>query len=192
MNLVLLSGGLDSTVALAMTVQSGEPTAALAVDYGQRHRKELMSAEWLADYYKVSLTTLQAPHLRKISTTQGHGEGTVVPGRNLMLIGLATAHSLMLGGGRIILGVNHDDAAGYPDCRMEFLRAAKEAVRLGSDNKCRLTAPLKNLTKAEVYKMALRLEVPIEDTWSCYEGKELPCGSCGACQDMAKAVKSCS
>ena len=89
----------------------------------------------------------------------------------------------------IYYGAHSDDAAGnaYPDCSEVFKNAMNQAIYEGSGRQLRVEAPFVNLTKADVVKKGLELNVPYELTWSCYEGGEKPCGKCGTCIDRAKA-----
>ena len=92
----------------------------------------------------------------------------------------------------IYYGAHSDDAAGsaYPDCSTEFNDAMNEAIYLGSGKQVRIEAPFVKWTKSEVVKEGLRLKVPYELTWSCYEGADTPCGVCGTCIDRAKAFET--
>ena len=89
----------------------------------------------------------------------------------------------------IYYGAHSDDAAGnaYPDCSDAFNNAINDAIYIGSGNQLKVEAPFVNLTKADIVKIGLELKVPYELTWSCYEGKDRPCGTCGTCIDRAQA-----
>ena len=120
------------------------------------------------------------------------GEGTVdtyVPFRNGLFLSFAAAVAVSVGAAVIYYGAHADDAAGraYPDCTPEFETAMNQAIYEGSGRTCRLEAPLLNWNKAGVVKEGLRLHVPYELTWSCYEGGDVPCGVCGTCRDRAAA-----
>lgn len=190
MTVVLLSGGLDSAVCLALEAKQVD---CLTVDYGQRHRKEIDAAANLADMYGARHTVIELdPRLfqgsaltggRPIPT--GHAEtpdATYVPARNTVLLALAAAYSESIGSRRIVIGANADDAGAYPDCGRKYLELFRDLLLAGTVGHVWVQAPLLGKTKSEVRQMAAGLGVPVELTWSCYAGNETPCGVCGACQ----------
>lgn len=196
---VLLSGGLDSAVVLAMALRDGE-VSALTIDYGQRHRREIESAKAVADYYAV-------PHLvAKVDPAVFGGsaltcdrevpdgaavepDATYVPARNTVLLALATARAESIGARCIAIGANADDAGGYPDCRRKYLESFREVLLTGTVGHVWLTAPLLGYAKNDVVDLARQIGVPIELTWSCYRGGDDPCGTCGACELRNEAMR---
>jgi 7-cyano-7-deazaguanine synthase len=102
-----------------------------------------------------------------------------------MLIALAASRAESIGAQRIVIGCNKDDAAGYPDCRREYLEAFRDVLISGTVNHVWVDAPLLTLTKKEVINHAQELGVPIGMTYSCYRGEPQACGRCGACEVMA-------
>lgn len=187
-SLVLLSGGLDSAVALA-----NEPSVieALTVDYGQRHSREIDSARRLAAYYGVPHTIVSVdPRLFEGSalTTEAVPDGvaaepdaTYVPARNTVLLALAAARAEVIGAGIVVIGCNADDFNAYPDCRRKYLEAFRDVLSEGTLSHVWVSAPLLDLTKADVVALSKDLEVPVDMTWSCYRGGVVECGKCGAC-----------
>lgn len=185
---VLLSGGLDSAVTLAM-----HPDAdCLTVDYGQRHRREIDSARKVAAHYGAAHTVATVdPILFKgsaltddIKVPDGHAESpdaTYVPARNTVLLALAAAYAESIGARKIVIGANADDAAGYPDCRSSYIQAFRDVLLQGTIGHVWVAAPLLGFTKVGVLALATELDVPVELTWSCYAGMDVPCGTCGAC-----------
>ncbi len=194
MNVVLLSGGIDSTLALALTLTHGDADT-ITVDYGQSHRRELDAAAKIAAHYNVRNTVITIGGLRFDSALTGLGDiptghaeqpdTTYVPGRNTILLALAASRAESIGADRIVIGCNKDDAAGYPDCRREYLEAYRDVLQAGTVNPVWVDAPLLNLTKKEVINHAEELDVPIGLTYSCYRGEPQACGRCGACEVMA-------
>lgn len=215
--LVLSSGGVDSTTCLAFAVDKlgAENVSSVSIFYGQKHKKELQCAAQLADYYKVKHYELDLSMTFKNSncallenSSQDIEEGsystqiavhgkvnTYVPFRN----GLFLASVASLAGSiypddevEIYLGAHADDAAlnAYADCSMEFIEAMNKAISLGTYSKERIVAPFAGQNKAEVVKTGLKLKVPYEMTWSCYEGKDKPCGKCATCIDRRKAFEA--
>ena len=211
--LVLLSGGLDSSVCLGLAVKeygAGE-VLALSVFYGQKHDKELKAAEDIASYYGVRRLTLdlgeifkdsdctlltgskeEIPHedyAKQLEMTGGAPVSTYVPFRNGLFLSSAASVALANGCEVIYYGAHADDAAGnaYPDTSVEFNRAMSEAIYLGSGNALRIVAPFIDKSKSDVVAEGLRAGVPFELTWSCYEGHDKACGVCGTCRDRRRA-----
>lgn len=186
-SVVLLSGGIDSTVALAHT----KAELALSVNYGQIHRRELHAAAAIAKHYGVehhevniaSALDIPCALTGRGKIPDGHAEApdaTFVPGRNIVLLSLATAWANKWGYGAVVIGANADDNAGYPDCRPGFIERVKEATLTGYG--VTVWAPLLRMTKRQVIEYGRELEIPFDLTWSCYRGGADPCGRCGACE----------
>lgn len=191
-SVVLLSGGIDSAVAMALTTASGGDVCALTVDYGQRHRREIRAAFAVANYYGVEHRVIAMdPMLFQGSALTGdtalpaghadQPDATYVPARNTVLLALAAAYAESRGAGQVVIGANADDAAAYPDCRPSYIEAFRDVLSTGTVGHTWVHAPLLYLTKPEVLTRADELGVPLELTWSCYAGGDQPCGRCGAC-----------
>ncbi len=213
--LVLTSGGVDSTTCLAFAVEQygRENVVALSITYGQKHAKELEAAKKVTAHYGVehlcldltnvfaeSDCSLLAHSEREIpqksyadqqKETEGAPVSTYVPFRNGLFLSAAASVALSKDCEVVCYGAHSDDAAGnaYPDCSAEFVEAMDAAIQSGSGGGLRLEAPFVTLTKADVVREGLRLGVPYELTWSCYEGGERPCGVCGTCRDRARAFQ---
>lgn len=201
---VLLSGGLDSTTALGVARSRGFACHALTVRYGQLHEVELEAASRVAEALGVTAHRVVEVDLRPLATSAltdpsiavpkdrpyadigvpGDVPPTYVPARNTVLLALALAWAETLGARDIFLGVNVLDASGYPDCRLEFVRAfealAQLATRAGG---IRIEAPLIALTKAEIIKLGQSLGIDYALTHSCYDPDPsgAACGRCDAC-----------
>lgn len=176
-SVILLSGGLDSAVCLAMC----RPEWALAVNYGQPHAvEELACAVRLARAYGADLTVASV----SMPSEPGDGDPAMFwPGRNLVLLSLAAAFAQRVGADEVIIGANRDDHDSYPDCRPEFFAAAVPALGV------EINAPLLHLTKPEIGALADEHGVPVRSTWSCYypvSGQV--CGSCDACAGRERAL----
>lgn len=213
--LVLTSGGVDSTTCLAMAVEKygRENVVALSVSYGQKHVKEIEASTKVAEYYGVEHIYLdlakifaysncsllahsaaEIPHesyAKQLSETDGEPVSTYVPFRNGLFLSSAASIALSKDCDVIYYGAHSDDAAGnaYPDCSSVFNDAMSKAIYEGSGRKLKIAAPFVDWTKKDVVKEGLRLKVPYELTWSCYEGKDKPCGVCGTCIDRKKAFE---
>jgi 7-cyano-7-deazaguanine synthase len=200
--IALLSGGLDSATAAALAQEEGYRVIGLSFDYGQRHRRELEAARLvaarlgLAEHLtiNVNLAAWGGSALTDAAIPvpcEGVQDGTIpstyVPGRNTVFIALGLSLVEARGAERLVLGVNAVDYSGYPDCRPDYLAAFQTLADLASKagregHGARLWAPLVTCSKAEIVRQALRLGVPIADTWSCYGGGTKPCGVCDSCR----------
>ena len=194
--LVLLSGGQDSTTCLAIALKKYHgQVAAIAFDYGQRHKRELKSAVSVADVvgvpYEIIKIKLPWKGSSLIDTRKKipiHGKirkeipSTYVPGRNTIFLSFATSYAEAIGAQSIFIGANAIDYSGYPDCRPGFIKAFQKVIKAGTkNNKIKVRAPLIKKTKAQIIQLAMKLDVPLELTWSCYKGGKKPCGVCDSC-----------
>lgn len=213
--LVLSSGGVDSTTCLARAVaeHGAANVLALSLFYGQKHSRELAAARAVAAYYQVrhieldlsavfahsdcallSQNDAAIPHTayaEQLAERAGSPVTTYVPFRNGLFIAAAASIADSEGCAVIYYGAHRDDAAGnaYPDCSEAFYAAMNRAISEGTGGAVRLAAPFIDSNKAGVVAEGLRLGVPYELTWSCYEGGELPCGMCGTCRDRIAAFR---
>lgn len=211
--LVLFSGGVDSTTALAIAIDKygKENVIALSISYGQKHKKEIEAANNIVNYYQVEhiyldLATIFAysdcsllehsnkdiPHesyAKQLFKTEGNPVSTYVPFRNGLFLSTAASIALSKNCSIIYYGAHSDDAAGnaYPDCSDIFNNAMNQAIYEGSGHQLKIKAPFVKMTKAQIVKIGLELKVPYELTWSCYEGNDKPCGACGTCLDRQNA-----
>lgn len=213
---VLSSGGVDSTTCVAVAVDAlgAKNVTTVSVFYGQKHKKELEAADAVASYYHVAHRVLDLSNVLKDSNSAlisgsdqeikhesyadqiaEDGEGpvtTYVPFRNGLMLSAVAALAMSLYPDDYVdvyLGAHADDAAGdaYPDCSEEFTSTIGRAISIGTYGRIRLVAPFVNANKAGVVKRGLELGVPYQLTWSCYEGGDKPCGTCGTCRDRAAA-----
>ena len=194
--LVLLSGGLDSTVCMALADRARVDGALLALsfDYGQRHRHEIDHAAGVAGHYRAEHLIVQ------LDTSAGGGSAltddsidipaggtddgipaTYVPARNsiFLAVALGVAEARQLDS--VWIGVNAIDYSGYPDCRPEFIEAFRAVAATGQKrgvegNPIQIAAPLIELTKAKIVRLGKELDAPLHLTWSCYRGGDRPCG----------------
>ena len=212
--MVLFSGGIDSTTCLALAIEKfgKENVLAISIYYGQKHDKEMSAAKSIVDYYEVEHITLDLSKMFEFSNCSllSHSDveiphesyseqldnedvaSTYVPFRNGLFLSSAASIGLSKGCKVIYYGAHADDSAGsaYPDCSEEFYNSMNKAIYEGSGKQIRLEAPFINTNKAGIIKKGLELKVPYELTWSCYEGKEEPCGKCGTCIDRISAFEA--
>jgi len=199
---VLLSGGLDSMVVAGLAQEQGFAVHALTVDYGQRHQRELSSAQAIARELGISRHVILPLDLRQFGGSaltadvavpkDGVGDRipvTYVPARNLVFLSLTVAFAESSGAHDIFIGVNAVDYSGYPDCRPEFIASFAETARLGTREGAEgrsftIHAPLQYLSKANIAREAARLGLDTGLSWSCYDptAEGLACGACDSCQ----------
>ena len=199
---VLLSGGLDSMVAAGLAREAGYRVNALTIDYNQRHRRELESADLIARTIGAVRHVVLPLDLRKfggsaltddIEVPKGGVDAdipvTYVPARNLVFLSLTLAWAEAIGAKDIVIGVNALDYSGYPDCRPEFIAAftqtANLATKAGSEGTAfAIHAPLQFLGKAQIAGEAARLGLDPAMSWSCYDPAPdgRACGLCDSCR----------
>ena len=201
---VLASGGLDSTVTAAIAKQEGYELFFLTIAYGQRHAVEVERARQVAAALGAANHLVMSLDLRAIGGSALTGPAAVpkdrpgkersldipvtyVPGRNLIFLSIAAAHAEVVGAPLIYFGANVLDYSGYPDCRPDFIRAFEMAVKEGTKagmegNSLQVKAPLLMLTKAEIIRQGVELQVPFHLTHSCYDPVgDQACGRCDSC-----------
>ena len=197
---VLLSGGLDSATCLAIASDQGFRCHALSLDYGQRHRSELIPAENVArsmgaemKVINLDLRTFGGSALTDdIDVPEEEADGipvTYVPARNTIMLSLALAWAEVLGAGDIFIGVNAVDYSGYPDCRPEFVNAYEEMANLATKagvegHRLIIHTPLIDLSKADIIRQGSELGVDYGITVSCYQADDegRACGVCDSCR----------
>jgi 7-cyano-7-deazaguanine synthase len=197
--LILLSGGLDSAVALALAKSQGDKVYALTIQYGQRHQDEIRCAERLARAFNVVSHHVVAIGMRIIGgsaltaaipvpTERTEGiPATYVPARNTIFLSYALGWAETLEADRIVVGFNHADRAGYPDCRLEYLIAYQTMANLAtkrgvSGNPIKIEAPLLTMNKQQIITLGSKLGVDFSLTSSCYQPRDgMPCKLCDSC-----------
>ncbi len=201
--MVLLSGGLDSATVLAMARAQGFDAYCLSLDYGQRHRAELVAAGRVAQALGAAGHRTISLDLRAFGgsaltdsaidvPTGGVAEGipvTYVPARNTIMLSLSLAWAEVLGANAIFCGVNAVDYSGYPDCRPEYIRAFEAMANLATKAavegaKLTVHAPLIDLSKAGIIRAGTQLGVDYALTVSCYQADDdgRACGVCDSCR----------
>lgn len=196
------SGGLDSTVMLFDLMQENF-IYAIGFDYGQRHKRELISAAQIANRYGIIFKVAEMETLKqffgassqtdeRIAVPHGHYADenmklTVVPNRNMIMLSIASAFAISTQSKAVCYSAHAGDHTIYPDCRPEFMEHLGNAIKICDWHPVELYAPYKNMTKAEIVKRGAELKVPFEMTWSCYEGGLVHCGKCGTCVERKEA-----
>ncbi len=206
--IVLLSGGLDSAVALYVAMNEGYEVHAISFNYGQRHNRELDAAKAIArkasvkDHQVITLKLDQWGGSSLTDDTLNIEDGdvsrtdipvTYVPARNMVFLSVAASYAEAIGAQNIFIGVSQVDYSGYVDCRQEFIDSMEKTINLGTvmgaekNQPIKIHAPFVNMTKAQEIKLGTELGVDFGLTWSCYRGGEKPCGTCDSCLLRAKA-----
>jgi 7-cyano-7-deazaguanine synthase len=195
---LLLSGGLDSTTLAVWVAEHhpGEPVEAFTFLYGQKHAVELLAAGEVAaalglKHHILALDPIAGsaltdaevalPERRDLAAITGVAP-SYVPARNLLFLARMASVQDAFGPAVLWLGVHHDDHTGYPDCRPEFVEAADQAVRLGTQHGLRVQTPFVHWSKADIIRWGLEHGVPYDLTHSCYQGRRPACGVCDTCQ----------
>lgn len=201
--LVVLSGGMDSTTALAWAKNRGHECYAVHFQYGSKHnRKESGAVRQVTDHFEVPLTVVELPFVNALfksdllksggDVPEGHYadesmKRTVVPFRNGIMLSIAAGLAESMGCEAVVLGNHFGDHAIYPDCRADFAAAMREAIRLGTYAQIQLVSPFQDVDKSKIAQVGHQLGVPFEKTWTCYKGGEKHCGKCGSCTERKEA-----
>ncbi len=204
-SVVIISGGLDSTTLLYDIISQGYDVYALSFNYNQRHKKELLYAQKtckklgiphkIVDISNLN-ELLQGSSLTSSDISTPHGKydeesmkQTVVPNRNMILLSIAAGYAISLKATKLFYGAHSGDHSVYPDCRPEFIQKLKETIAIADWHKVELLAPYSDMDKGDIVIRGIELKVPYQDTWSCYEGGDIPCSKCGACNERAEAFQ---
>ncbi|MFH1288951.1 MAG: 7-cyano-7-deazaguanine synthase QueC [bacterium] len=205
--IILVSGGMDSAVTAAIAIKKFTPIF-LHFNYGQRTvKKELLSFNKLKKYFNVQQSeTIDIPYLKELCSSSllenedpsifpvAHTSqipSTYVPFRNTQLLAIAVSWAESLGVHHIFYGANHVDSSGYPDCRLNYLKAFNKLIELGTkpESKIKIDAPLIKMKKDGIVKLGIKLNVPFQHTWSCYKNSKLACGRCDSCRLRLKGFQ---
>jgi 7-cyano-7-deazaguanine synthase len=212
--IVLLSGGLDSTVSLALFLETGEIDLALTFDYGQRARdQEIIASRLIAKHYNIPHQIVALPFLKEqthsalvnysadlpqleietLDDIEGEALKSAhqvwVPNRNGLFMNIAAVFAENMGKTvTIITGFNQEEAATFPDNSQEFMIAMNQCFKYSTQNEVRVASPTAALTKTEIVSEGLRLSVPFDKLWSCYEKGEHLCGYCESCLRLKRAL----
>jgi 7-cyano-7-deazaguanine synthase len=204
MNCVLVySGGLDSTVLLYDLLDRGKEVAALSVYYGQRHSRELESAQKICQSLGVEHKVVDISSIAGLfgasslidadsAVPDGHYaemsmKVTVVPNRNMLLLALAGAWAIAQKASEVAYAAHGGDHTIYPDCRPEFVAHLDAALQCADWHSVKLLYPFGTFTKTDIVRRGVELRVPFHETWSCYKGGASHCGACGTCVERQEA-----
>ena len=199
---VLLSGGLDSTVCMAVARNRGFDVYPISFNYQQRHQREVACAREVANFFRVGRHLVIDTNMAAIGgsalTDQSVGvpDGdverrdipvTYVPARNLIFLSYALGYAEVIGADHIFIGVNALDYSGYPDCRPEFIHLFQKLANYSTKataadgRTIKIETPLLELSKKDIIQLGVQLGAPLDLTTSCYRGGEAACGTCDSC-----------
>ncbi|NIA15054.1 MAG: 7-cyano-7-deazaguanine synthase QueC [Nitrospiraceae bacterium] len=209
---VLLSGGLDSSVLLHHVAHdlNRRPVYAISYDYGQRHARELECARWQAEaagaaqHRIIDMTCLgpmlkggtalveggsEIPDLDTLDDAQRAQPPTYVPNRNMMLLAIAAAYAEAQGVQEVFYGAQAQDEYGYWDCTTDFVTRLNHTLALNRERPVRIQAPFVETSKAGIVRRGVELGVAFARTWSCYRGAARACGRCPTCVERLHAFE---
>ena len=200
----ILSGGLDSTVSLAVAVRRMQVPLAVTFDYGQRAaRREREASARIARRYRVPHRVIEIPWLASITRTalvnrkaalprremsERSAKAVWVPNRNGVFIEIAAAHAESLGAGRLITGFNREEAATFPDNSPAYVGAVNRALSYSTANGVRVVSFTADLDKRGIVRLGRRLGAPLDVIWPCYEGGRAWCRECESCLRSLRAL----
>lgn len=213
-SVVLLSGGLDSTVSLSQALREGEVKLCLTFDYGQRAAKrEIEAASKIAVYYNLRHRVISLPFLAEITNTSlvnidnevpkpiaeeldlndkimETAKKVWVPNRNGLFINIAASFAESMDCQKVVTGFNAEEAKAFPDNSREFLLSCNNTLKLSTLSNVKVVSYTLMLDKSEIIKLGIRLGTPIEYAWPCYYGGKSICNSCESCLRYLRAIKT--
>ncbi len=199
-SVVLLSGGMDSTLTAAIATRESDDVAAIHFNYRHRtERRELKAFNDVCDFFAIeqrlivdaevirqiggSSLTDEAIPVTKADLYSNRVPSSYVPFRNGTFLAIATGWAEVIGAEKIYIGAVEEDSSGYPDCRKVFFDAFEKALQLGTkpETTISIMTPLISMKKSEIVKRSIELGAPLERTWSCYQSEDVACGECDSC-----------
>ncbi|MDB2373572.1 7-cyano-7-deazaguanine synthase QueC [Psychrosphaera haliotis] len=199
---VIFSGGMDSYTVLNKAIKDGFDVYALTFDYGQRHVKEVQYAKRACEQLNIQHKIVDISAINSIiagssltddiDVPDGHYESdsmkqTVVPNRNMILLSLAIGYAVSLEATKVYYGAHSGDHAIYPDCRPEFVEKMQNVAAIANYEPVDIAVPYINNDKIEILADGIEMGLDYSQTWTCYNGREKACGTCGACQERLEA-----
>ena len=200
---VTLSGGADSATILYLAMQQCDEVHAVSINYGQRHVKELECAKKLCELNNIKhvivpfdLTIfggspLTDKNMEVPSQSERNQSGTVVPYRNTFIAMIAASYCKANGFNIIYMGPTYEDLENYEDCRPVFFESLQQLVLVaGTIHDLEIRTPFITTTKQQIVQIGQLLQVPYENTWTCYKGEDKPCTVCDACRERMQSFRA--
>ena len=211
-SIILLSGGVDSAVSLAMCKEKENIELALFFNYGHKSFiQEKKAVEKLCKYYDIKLEIIDLPWLKAITKTalvaedenipelknneldnknitENSAKKVWVPNRNGVFINIAGAYADSFGYNKIIIGANKEEGETFPDNSKDFINSATETLKFSTQVKAKVIAPLIDLNKCEIMLVGKSLNFPFEMVRSCYTDNETHCGECESCKRLKRGL----
>ncbi len=211
-SIVLLSGGLDSVVSLAIVANSSSEILALTFNYGQKSfESEKTASENISRFYKIKHKIIDLDWLKEISNSALNNSYKVpeinkfdidnidsakesaklvwVPNRNGLFVNIAACFAEALEYDQIVIGANKEEAVTFKDNSVNFINSVNSSLKFSSNKDVTLIAPLINMNKEQIVKQGLELEIPFNLIFSCYNGYEKHCGKCESCMRLKRALE---
>ena len=202
---IVLSGGMDSAVLLADALERKKTVTAMSFDYGSKHNaRELPMAAAMCGRLQVPHRIVDLPFINELFASSllpsggeipdGHYDAlsmksTVVPFRNGIFMSIAVGYAESIEAEEVLLGSHAGDHFIYPDCRPDFNSSFSQAALLGTDRQVRVRFPFAAMDKRDIGDLGRKLGVDFKQTWTCYKGREIHCGTCGACRERKYALR---
>ncbi len=204
--IVLLSGGLDSVVSLALIKQNCDKILALTFNYGQKaFEKEktaseeiakyynvehkIINLDWISEIYNCSVPQLNMEDLSNTEKTKNSAKAVWVPNRNALFINIAACYAEALKYDEIVIGANREEARTFKDNSVDFIDSINLSLKNSTENNVQVYAPLINYTKQDIVREGIRLNIPFNHIYSCYNSDEFHCGKCESCLRLKRALE---
>ncbi len=211
--IIILSGGLDSTVSFYEALKSYGVVLALTFDYGQRAflrekqaalqicEKEkishkIISIPWLSELgnsalnrRNIELPRLEESNLSNLEKTRVSARAVWIPNRNGLFLNIAACYAEDLKAEIILTGFNQEEATTFPDNSAQFVEAINQSLFYSTSNHSRVRSLTLSMNKEQIVKRGLELQIPFEWIWSCYEGNEKMCGVCESCLRLKRGFQ---
>ncbi len=207
-SIILLSGGLDSLVSLGLKKEELNVELAITFNYGQKSvEKEIKASEKICQFYGIKHEVINLDWLKKITKTtlvsdqnvptgkdlenpQNSAKSVWVPNRNGLFLNIAGSYADSFGYNYILIGANKEEAQTFPDNTQNFINSVNEEFQYSTMAKPKVIAPLINYNKNDIVMLALKNNIPLELTMSCYNGGDKHCGICESCTRLKHALEA--
>ncbi|MGQ9534689.1 MAG: 7-cyano-7-deazaguanine synthase QueC [bacterium] len=201
-SIILLSGGLDSTVSAAIAVKKTRVLFGLTIDYGQRAAKqEILSAKKICRALNIKHKIIELPFIKEFSQCKLisgkkfsankfiHLHDIWVPNRNALFINIAAGFAEYYKADLIVTGFNFEEAQEFPDNRKEFIKAINDSLRWSTLRRVKVVSYVGDYTKEQIYRVGLKIKAPLKYIYSCYLGRKRMCGKCASCVRLKRILK---